>query len=103
MALDRTTLSHVLKIPNENLGKPGPIRKVYQNLDKLIFVVKLPLLFLLVGSKNVYAALTVEFLDPGQLLLPFFLVDPISFKKCSSWSQATTRTDVISDGKGKGD
>lgn len=40
MALDRTTLSHVLKIPNENLGKPGPLRKVYQNLDKLIFVVK---------------------------------------------------------------
>lgn len=58
------------------------------------------LLFLLVGSKNVYAALTVEFLDPGQLLLPFFLVDPISFKKWSSWSQATTRTGGISDGKG---
>lgn len=47
-----------------------------------------------------YAALTVEFVDPGQLLLPFFLVDPISFKKWSSWSQATTITHAISDGKG---
>jgi hypothetical protein len=51
---------------------------------ELVDTGQLPLLFLLVGSKNVYAALTVEFLDPGQLLLPFFLVDPISFKKWSS-------------------
>jgi hypothetical protein len=70
---------------------------------ELVDTGQLLLLFLLVGSKNVYAALTVEFLDPGQLLLPFFLVDPISFKKWSSWSQATTRTDGVSDGKGKGD